>query len=118
MELWLSVSGEKKKLQGSFKSVMEEIVNIGKGKELKLLSVHAPKKELRRLKRELRKHGKDLYSTAKDIAIWFLTSEYRRANRCAKYYRKKTDKQSKELYKKYSEKLKEIESKCETLKAA
>ncbi len=118
MELWLSVAGEKKKLQGSFRKVMEQIVEMGKDKELKLLSVHAPQKELRRLKRELRAHGKDLYKTAKDISKWFLTKEYRRINRCLKELRKKTDKRSKELYNQYSSKLEEIEKKCETLKAA
>ena len=118
MELWISVSGEKKKLKGSFKSVMEQIVEIGKDKELKLLSVHAPKKELRRLKRELRAHSKNLYETAKDIAKWFLTKEYRRVNHCLKELKKKSDKRSKDLYQKYQEKLQEIEKKCDTLKAA
>ncbi|NPA54491.1 MAG: hypothetical protein GXO21_07480 [Aquificae bacterium] len=118
MELWVSVAGEKKKLQGSFKSVMEQVVELGKDKEIKLLSVHSSKKELRRLKRELRAHNKDLYQTAKDLVKWFLTKEYRKTNRCLKELRKKSDKRSKELYQVYSEKLKEIESKCETVKAA
>ncbi len=118
MELWLSVAGEKKKLQGSFRSVMEQILEIGKDKDLKLLSVHSSKKELRRLKRELRAHGKDLYQTAKDLVKWFLAKEHRRINRCIKELRKKTDPRSKSLYQTYLEKLKEVESKCEAVKAA
>ncbi len=118
MELWISVAGEKKKLQGSFKSVMEQILEIGKDKDLKILSIHAPQKELRRFKRELRAHGKDLYETAKDLVKWFLAKEYRKINRSLKELRKKSDKRSRELYQKFQEKLLDIEKKCNTLKAA
>lgn len=44
MEVWVSVSGEKRKYQGSFRSVMEKIALEGKDKDLKLLSIHAPKR--------------------------------------------------------------------------
>ncbi len=118
MEVWVSIAGEKRKFQGSFKSVMEQILENGKGKELKLLSIHAPKKELRRFKRELRAHGKDLYETAKDIVKWFLTKEYRKLNRCIKELRKKEDKRSKALLEQFQKALEEVQSKCETVKAA
>ncbi len=116
MELWLSVSGDRKKIQGSFKSVMEQILEFGKEQDLKLLSVHAPKKELRRLKRELRAHKKDLYQTARDIVKWFLEKEYRRINHCIKELKKKTDPRSKSLYQRYVEELQKIEQKCKTVK--
>jgi len=91
MEVWVRIGKENKKYQGSFRSVMENIFNDGKGEEIYLLSIHAPQKELRRFKRELRKNGKDLLETARKIAVWFYTRELRKAKRCIKDLRKKKD---------------------------
>ncbi|MBK3332235.1 hypothetical protein GWK41_04040 [Persephonella atlantica] len=115
MELWVSIGGEKKKYQGSFKNVMESLFTDGKGKEVKLFSVHAPKKELRRFKRELRKSRKDLIETARRIALWFYTRELRRANRCIKDYRKKTEPVSISKVKKARKLIEEIRPKIEAL---
>ncbi len=112
MEMVVSIGGNKVKYQGSFKSIMEKLVEDGKDKEVKLLSVHAGKKELRRLKRELRANNKDLYATAKKLAKWFLTSEYRCINRKLKELKKKTDKGSIARYNELKGKLAEIEEKC------
>ena len=91
MELWVKIGEEKKKYQGSFRSVMESIFNEGKDKEVNLLSIHAPQKELRRFKREWRKSGKDLTETARKIARWFYIRDLRRANRCIKDLKKRKD---------------------------
>ncbi len=118
MELWVSVNGEKQKFQGSFRSVMEKIFENGKDKELKLLSIHAPKKELRRFKREMRANHKNLYEVAKNMTKWFLKSEYRRTKHCLKYFKNKTDKRSKEYYKNYLKRLEELENKCKIFENA
>ncbi len=91
MELWVKIGEEKKKYKGSFRSVMENLFNDGKDKEVNLLSIHAPQKELRRFKREWRKNGRDLIETARKIARWFYVRDLRRANRCIKDLRKKKD---------------------------
>lgn len=115
MELWATVAGEKKKYQGSFKKVMEELFFDGKEKDVRLLSVHAPKKELRRFKREWRKTGKDLVETARMIARWFYLKELRRANRCIKDLRKKTDLVSKRKVEAARKTVSEIRPKLEAL---
>jgi hypothetical protein len=112
MEMVVAIDGNKVKYQGSFKSVMERLAEEGKGKELKLLSVHAGQKELRRLKRELRANDKDLYKTAKSLAKWFLTSEYRAINRKLKELKKRTDKGSIQRYNELKAELEKIEEKC------
>ncbi|ACO04321.1 MAG TPA: hypothetical protein DEP48_00625 [Persephonella sp.] len=115
MEVWVSVSGEKRKYQGSFRSVMEKIALEGKDKDLKLLSIHAPKKELRRFKRNLRAYSKDLFKTANEIAKWFYQKEYRKLSRLSKELRKKTDPQSAERYSKIQEELSQVKEKLSAL---
>ena len=115
MEVWVSIDGEKKKFQGSFKSVMESITMEGKGKEVKLLSIHAPKKELRRFKRNFRTNQKDLLKTATEIAKWFYTKENRKLNRCIKDYRKKMDPQFIEKVEKAKSSLEDVKRKLENL---
>ncbi|WP_457643158.1 hypothetical protein [Persephonella sp.] len=115
MEVWVSIGGEKKKLQGSFKSVMETLYTEGKGTEVKLFSIHAPKKELRRFKRELRKNGRNILETAKNIARWFYIKEMRKARRCIKDHRKKTDPVSAAKVEKARKILEETKSKLEAL---
>ncbi|NPB07109.1 MAG: hypothetical protein GXO03_05855 [Aquificae bacterium] len=95
MELWVKIDGEKRKYQGSFKAVMEKLVEEGKGKKVELLSFHAPQKERRRLKRELRAHGKDLLKTASYMARWFYQIEERRLRRRIKELKKKAKRLSK-----------------------
>ena len=127
MELWAKIGRTKKKFQGSFRSVMEEIVKEGKGKKtVQLLSFHAGQKERRRLKRELRANDKDLLKTASSIARWFYLSDMRRIRRRIKdlkkraryvskgevFYCPKTMEQVREL----ESKLEEIRSKLEELK--
>ena len=127
MELWAKIGRTKKKFQGSFRSVMEEVVKEGKGKKtVQLLSFHAGQKERRRLKRELRANDKDLLKTASSIARWFYLSDMRRIRRRIKdlkkraryvskgevFYCPKTMEQVREL----EGKLEEIRSKLEELK--
>ncbi len=127
MELWAKIGRTKKKFQGSFRSVMEDIVKEGKGKKtVQLLSFHAGQKERRRLKRELRANDKDLLKTASSIARWFYLSDMRRIRRRIKdlkkraryvskgevFYCPKTMEQVREL----EGKLEEIRSKLEELK--
>jgi len=115
MELWVNISGEKKKYQGSFKNVMESIYNEAKGKEADLLSIHASKKELRRFKREWRKNGRNLIETARKIARWFYLRDYRKARRCIKDYRKKADPVSVSKVERARKLLQEVETKLEAL---
>ncbi|NPB07489.1 MAG: hypothetical protein GXN96_01010 [Aquificae bacterium] len=89
MELWVKINGEKKKYQGSFRSVMESLVKEGKGKEVQILCMHAPPRERRRWKRELRWYDKDVLRTASAIATWFYTREYRRLRRRIKELKKR-----------------------------
>ncbi|HIQ48315.1 MAG TPA: hypothetical protein EYH58_01585 [Aquifex aeolicus] len=81
MELWVKIDGEKKKYQGSFQAVMENLVKDGKGKEVQILCMHAPPRERRRFKRELRWYDKDIIKTASAIATWFYIKEYRKIRR-------------------------------------
>ncbi|NPA32146.1 MAG: hypothetical protein GXO04_00820, partial [Aquificae bacterium] len=68
MELWVKIDGEKKKYTGSFRSVMENLYKDAKGKEVQILCLHAPARERRRFKRELRWYDKDIVKTASAIA--------------------------------------------------
>ncbi|WP_456383495.1 hypothetical protein [Persephonella sp.] len=115
MEVWVSIAGEKKKYQGSFRSVMENLFHDGKDRDVKLFSIHAPKKELRRFKRELRKNGKNLIETARKIALWFYTRDLRRANRCIRLHRKKTDPVSTLKVERARKLLEEVRPKIEAL---
>jgi len=127
MELWVKIEGEKKKYQGSFKGVMESLVREGKGKKVELLSFHAPQKERRRLKRELRAHGKDLLKTASSVARWFYEIERRRLRRRIKELKRRGRRLSKgevfydskvlERIRGLEESLKEVEKKLEELRA-
>ncbi len=127
MELWAKIGRTKKKFQGSFRSVMEEIVKEGKGKKtVQLLSFHAGQKERRRLKRELRANDKDLLKTASSIARWFYLSDMRRIRRRIKDLKKRARYVSKgevlycpktmEQVRELEGKLEEIRSKLEELK--
>ena len=116
MEMVVSIGGNKVKYQGSFQKVMESIVNDGKDKEIKILSVHGHQKELRRLKRELRANNKDVYQTAKKLSKWFLTKEYRAINRTLKELKNKKDAGSIQRYESLKEQLNKIEEKCKLYK--
>ena len=126
MELWVKINGEKKKYQGSFWAVMENLVRDGKGKEVQILCMHAPARERRRWKREYRWYDKDIIKTASAIAIWFYMREYRKIRRRikelkkkAKYYSKGEIMYDKEIMKQVEElqnKLSEIEKKIEEIK--
>jgi len=129
MELWAKIGRTKKKFQGSFRDVMENLVKEAKGKKtVELLSFHAGQKERRRLKRELRANDKDLLKTASSIARWFYLRDMRRIRRRIKelkrrarylskgevFYCPKTMEQVKEL----ESRLGEIENKLEELKVS
>ncbi len=119
MELWAKINGSKKKFQGSFKSVMEQIVMEGKGKSVELLSFHAGQKERRRLKRELRAHGKDLLKTASYVASWFYTVELRKIRRRIKELKRKARYISKgEVFycQRTMEEVKELQARVEEIK--
>ncbi len=77
MEMWIKVRDEKKKLQGSFRKVMEEIVKVDK-EEITLLAVNSNAKELRKLKRLLRWHNKDLREVARQMLIKYYKSDKRK----------------------------------------
>ncbi|HIP43533.1 MAG TPA: hypothetical protein EYG91_06590 [Aquifex aeolicus] len=81
MELWVKINGEKKKYQGSFRAVMENLVKDGKGKEVQILCIHAPPRERRRFKRKLRWYDKDIIKTVSAIATWFYIRECRKIRR-------------------------------------
>lgn len=89
MELWVKINGEKKKYQGSFGTVMENLVKDGKGKEVQILCMHAPSRERRRWKREYRWYDKDILKTASAIARWFYLRDYRRIRRRIKELKKR-----------------------------
>ena len=89
VEIWVKVGDEKKKFQGSFRKVMEDILKEGQGKEVALLSFHADQKQRRRLKRELRAAGKDLLKAAERITEWFKAIERRRLKRRINLLRKR-----------------------------
>ncbi len=89
MEIWVRIGEEKRKFQGSFRKVMEEILKEGKGKEVSLLSFHADQRQRRRLKRELRAAGKDLLKAAERITEWFKAIERRRLKRKINLLRKR-----------------------------
>ena len=120
MELWAKIGRSKKKFQGSFRSVMEDIVKEGKGKKtVQLLSFHAGQKERRRLKRELRANDKDLLKTASSIARWFYLSDLRRVRRKIKELKKRARYISKgEVFycPKTMEQVRELESRLEEIK--
>ena len=129
MELWAKIGRSKKKFQGSFRSVMEQLVKEAKGKKtVQLLSFHAGQKERRRFKRELRWHDKDLLKTASAIAIWFYEIDRRKIKRRIKELKKKARYVSKgevfycpEIMKQVKElegKLSEIEKKIEELRVS
>ena len=90
MELWARIGKTNKKFQGSFLGVMENLLKEAKGKKnVELLSFHAGQKERRRLKRELRRNGKDLVATARSIARWHYIRDIRRTNRKIKELKKR-----------------------------
>jgi len=126
MELWVKINGEKKKYQGSFCAVMENLVKDGKGKEIQILCIHAPPRERRRWKRELRWYDRDVLKTASAIATWFYTREYRKIRRRIKELKKRAKYLSKgeimynpklmKVVEELQKKLSEIEKKIEELK--
>ncbi|GAB6066082.1 hypothetical protein JCM9492_11740 [Aquifex pyrophilus] len=126
MELWAKVGEEKKKYQGSFRAVMENLVKDGKGKEVQILCIHAPARERRRFKRELRWYDRDILKTASAIARWFYLRDYRKIRRRIKELKKRAKYISKGeiMYcpkimaqvKELENKLSEIEKKLEELK--
>ncbi len=129
MELWAKIGRSKKKFQGSFRSVMEQLVKEAKGKKtVQLLSFHAGQKERRRFKKELRWHDKDLLKTASAIAIWFYEIDKRKIRRRIKELKRKARYISKgevfycpEVMKQVKElegKLSEIEKKIEELRVS
>ncbi|NPB05735.1 MAG: hypothetical protein GXO08_05090 [Aquificae bacterium] len=89
MELWAKVGDEKVKLQGSMVKVLEELLERGKGKEVRLLSFHAGQKERRRLKRELRCANKNLLEAARNYVRWYYAIEARKLRRQIKELKRK-----------------------------
>ncbi len=81
MELWAKVGGEKVKFQGSFRSVMEQLLEKAKDKEAVLLSFHTGQKERRRFKRDFRAANKDLVQLAKNYLAWSYMIEIRKLNK-------------------------------------
>ena len=126
MELWVKINGEKKKYQGSFCAVMENLVKDGKGKEVQILCMHAPARERRRWKREYRWYDKDIIKTASAIATWFYMREYRKIRRKIKELKKRAkylskgeimyDKRIMKQVEELKNKLSEIEKKIEEIK--
>ena len=120
MELWAKIGNSKKKFQGPFRSVMESVVKEGKGKKtVKLLSFHAGQKERRRLKRELRANGKDLYKTATSLTLWFYKIDARRLKRRINNLKKRaryTSKGENFYCPKLMERVRELESQLESVK--
>jgi len=127
MELWVRIGKTTRRFQGSLRSVMESILKEGKGKKtVELLSFHAGQKERRRLKRELRRSGKDLLRTASSLAMWFYMSDLRRVRRRLKELREKARYTSKgetfycprtmEKVRELERRLEEIRGKIEELK--
>ncbi len=120
MELWVKIGRTKKKFQGSFRSVMEELFKEAKGKKtVELLSFHAGQKERRRFKRELRANGRDLVKTASAIATWFYTRDLRRLRRRIKELKKRARYLSKgEVFycPKTMERVKELEGRLDQIR--
>ncbi len=128
MELWVKIGRSKKKLQGSFRDVMERLLEESKGKKtVQLLSFHAGQKERRRFKRELRANGKDLVKTATAVVRWFYLRDARALRRRIKELKKRARYLSKgevlycsgtlERARALEEELKRVESRLEELKA-
>ncbi len=88
MEMWIKINGEKRKLQGSFLKVMEEIYNSGEG-EISLLAFNAGTKERRRLKRLLRWYDRDLREVARQVLIKYYKSDRRKLKRRIEELKKK-----------------------------
>lgn len=120
MELWVKIDGAKKKFQGSFFKVMEEVFNEGKNAEkVEILSFWAHDKERRRLKRELRKYNKDLIKTASALVCWFYTKQIRSLKRREKELIERTKRKSEGFQKeieKIENQIKELEEKITNFK--
>ncbi len=120
MELWAKIGEEKVKLQGSMVKVLEELLEKGKDKEVRLLSFHAGQKERRRLKRELRCANKNLLEAARNYVRWFYTIEARKLRRQIKELKKKERVNSKGirfLPKGVQAKIEELQKKLEEVNA-
>jgi len=89
MELWAKIGEEKVKLQGSMFNVLKQLLEKGRGQEVKLLSFHAGQKERRRLKRELRCANKNLLEAARNYVRWYLQIEERKIKRQIKELKRK-----------------------------
>ena len=124
MEMWIKVGEEKKKLQGSFRKVMEDILRAG-GDNISLLAVNSCQKELRRFKRLWRWYDKDLKELARNVLIKYYRSDQRKIKRKIKELKKKARYISKgqifyckdlmEKVKEYENQIKEIEEKINDL---
>ncbi len=121
MELWAKVGDEKVKFQGSFKSVMEQLLEKAKDKEATLLSFHTGQKERRRFKRDYRAAKKDLVQLAKNYLAWSYLIEIRKLNRKIKELntKRKVEPKKSAFYENQIQELKkqleEIESKLNNL---
>ncbi|NPA51471.1 MAG: hypothetical protein GXO22_01080 [Aquificae bacterium] len=89
MELWAKIGEDKIKFQGSFKSVMEQLLEKSQDKDATLLSFHTNQKERRRFKREYRAVGKNLVQLAQNYLAWSYLVEIRRLNRKIKELNKR-----------------------------
>lgn len=89
MELWAKIGEEKVKLQGSMFNVLKQLLEKGRGQEVKLLSFHTGQKERRRLKRELRCANKNLLEAARNYVRWYLQIEERKIKRQIKELKRK-----------------------------
>ena len=115
MELWANIGGEKFKFQGSFKSVMEQLLEKAKDKEAKLLSFHTGQKERRRFKRDYRAANKDLVQLAKNYLAWSYTIEIRKLNQQIKQLNKKRKLEPKKAVS-YEKQIEELKSQIENIK--
>ncbi len=87
MELWVKVGEEKRKLVGSLWKVSEEVSNL-EG-EVKILSIHAPSRERRRVKKLIREKEGNVREAFKELALWFRKREARKIRRRIKELKKR-----------------------------
>ncbi len=114
MELWAKINGEKVKFQGSFKRVMEELLEKAGDGEAQLLSLHTGQKERRRFKRDFRAAGKNLKELARNYIVWSYRVDLRKLRRTIRELNKKRkiDKEKAEFYK---AKIEDLKKKAEDL---
>ncbi len=100
MELWAKIGNEKVKFQGSFRKVMEELIEKAGDGNAQLLSLHTGQKERRRFKREFRAANKDLIKLSKNYLVWSYKIDLRKLKRKIRELNKKRklDKKRADVY--------------------